>query len=82
MTRTALELIGQSGLGYSFDPLTEDGKEHRFSVSAKLLVYVTTGLFTQNLFLVIDVFAFQTRGDENQLLAFRGPPIRWANRPG
>ncbi|KAJ3512933.1 hypothetical protein NMY22_g15191 [Coprinellus aureogranulatus] len=39
MTRTALELIGQSGLGYSFDPLTENGKEHRFSVSAKLLVY-------------------------------------------
>ncbi|KAJ3513699.1 hypothetical protein NMY22_g14961 [Coprinellus aureogranulatus] len=38
MTRTALELIGQSGLGYSFDPLTENGKEHRFSVSAKLLV--------------------------------------------
>ncbi|KAI0822979.1 cytochrome P450 [Trametes gibbosa] len=24
MSRTALELIGQSGLGYSFDPLTED----------------------------------------------------------
>ncbi|TEB32626.1 cytochrome P450 [Coprinellus micaceus] len=40
MTRTALELIGQSGLGYSFDPLTENGKEHRFSVSAKLLVAV------------------------------------------
>jgi len=24
VTRTALELIGQSGLGYSFDPLTEN----------------------------------------------------------
>lgn len=24
MGRTALELIGQGGLGYSFDPLTED----------------------------------------------------------
>ena len=26
MTRTALELIGQGGLGYSFDPLTEDAR--------------------------------------------------------
>lgn len=24
MGRAALELIGQSGIGYSFDPLTED----------------------------------------------------------
>lgn len=24
MARTALELIGQAGLGHSFDPLTED----------------------------------------------------------
>lgn len=23
MTRTALEIVGQAGLGYSFDPLTE-----------------------------------------------------------
>ncbi|KAF8198596.1 cytochrome P450 [Pholiota molesta] len=28
MTRTALELIGQSGLGYSFDGLTEDSVPH------------------------------------------------------
>ena len=40
MTRTALELIGQSGLGYSFDPLTEDGDKHIFSKSVKELVYV------------------------------------------
>jgi hypothetical protein len=39
MTRTALELIGQSGLGYSFEPLTEDGKDHIFSKSVKELVY-------------------------------------------
>ncbi|KAF5323100.1 hypothetical protein D9611_009211 [Ephemerocybe angulata] len=38
MTRTALELVGQSGLGYSFDPLTEDGKEHPFSISLKQLI--------------------------------------------
>jgi hypothetical protein len=40
MTRTALELIGQSGLGYSFDPLTEDGNDHIFTKSVKELVYV------------------------------------------
>ena len=40
MSRTALELIGQSGLGYSFDPLTEDSNQHIFSKSAKELVYV------------------------------------------
>ncbi|KAF8968283.1 cytochrome P450 [Flammula alnicola] len=38
MTRTALELIGQSGLGYSFDPLTEDAVPHPFSEAAKNLV--------------------------------------------
>ena len=40
MTRTAFELIGQSGFGHSFDPLTEDGNQHIFSKSAKELVYV------------------------------------------
>ncbi|KAF8199601.1 cytochrome P450 [Pholiota molesta] len=38
MTRTALELIAQSGLGYSFDPLTEDAVPHPFSTSVKELV--------------------------------------------
>ncbi|KAF8971842.1 cytochrome P450 [Flammula alnicola] len=38
MTRTALELIGQSGLGYSFDPLTEDAVPHPYSEAAKNLV--------------------------------------------
>ena len=40
MTRTALELIGQSGYGYSFDSLTEDRNDHIFSKSVKELVYV------------------------------------------
>ena len=40
MTRTAFELIGQSGFGYSFDPLTEDGNQHIFSKSSKELMYV------------------------------------------
>ncbi|KAF8955779.1 cytochrome P450 [Flammula alnicola] len=38
MARTALELIGQSGLGYSFDSLTEDAAPHPFSEALKNLV--------------------------------------------
>ena len=38
MARTALELIGQSGLGYSFDSLTEDATPHPYSDSVKKLV--------------------------------------------
>lgn len=38
MNRTALELVGQSGLGYSFDTLEEDAATHRYSTSAKQLV--------------------------------------------
>ena len=40
MTRTALEIIGQSGLGYSFDPLTEDGVPHSYTTTASQLAYV------------------------------------------
>lgn len=38
MTRTALELIGQSGMGYSFDSLKEGG-DGAYSRSVKRLVY-------------------------------------------
>ena len=38
MGRTALELIGQGGLGYSFDPLTED-KADEFAESLKGFLY-------------------------------------------
>ena len=31
MSRTALELIGQSGLGHSFDPLTEDAETNYYT---------------------------------------------------
>ena len=40
MSRTALELIGQGGLGYSFDPLTENIK-NEFGDALKRLLYVT-----------------------------------------
>jgi len=39
MGRTALELIGQGGLGYSFDPLTED-KENAYGNALKSLTPV------------------------------------------
>lgn len=34
-TRTALELIGQSGMGYSFDTLEDDNDYHPYSRSVK-----------------------------------------------
>ena len=37
--RTALELVGQGGLGYSFDPLTED-KPNAYANAVKMFVYV------------------------------------------
>lgn len=37
MGRTALELIGQGGLGYSFDPLTEETSDE-FTAAVKALV--------------------------------------------
>lgn len=39
MSRTALELVGQGGLGYSFDPLVEP-KPNVFSDAIKSFVYV------------------------------------------
>ncbi|THU78937.1 cytochrome P450 [Dendrothele bispora CBS 962.96] len=38
MSRTALELIGQSGLGYSFDTLTDDAIAHPYTGIVKQLV--------------------------------------------
>ncbi|KAF9002246.1 cytochrome P450 [Cyathus striatus] len=42
MSRLALELIGQSGLGYSFDQLTGNGEQHPYYVAAKQLVPVSS----------------------------------------
>jgi len=38
MTRCALELIGQSGLGYSFDTLAENSVPHRYVDAARQLI--------------------------------------------
>ncbi|KAF9528231.1 cytochrome P450 [Crepidotus variabilis] len=40
MSRLALELVGQCGLGYSFDDLIEDGASHPFCISSKRLTPV------------------------------------------
>jgi hypothetical protein len=50
MTRTAPEIISQSGLGTSFDPISEDHVEHLYIVSIKLLVYVTLKLPNLDMF--------------------------------
>ena len=39
-TRLALELIGQSGLGRSFDDLTEGSMPHPYALAAKTLTFV------------------------------------------
>ncbi|KAG6900223.1 hypothetical protein C0993_001292 [Termitomyces sp. T159_Od127] len=44
MTRAALEMIGQSGFGYTFDPLVEDATPHPFSQAAKAFSPATAEL--------------------------------------
>ena len=41
MGRTALELVGQGVLGYSFDPLLEDSKD-KYTEAVKSFVYVAS----------------------------------------
>ncbi|KAF9482535.1 cytochrome P450 [Pholiota conissans] len=52
MTRTALELIGQSGLGYSFDDLKEETVPHPFCLAAKALIPTLSKLRFVNTFLL------------------------------
>ena len=40
MGRTALELMGQAGLGYSFDPMTEETDEGTDSFGTALKSFV------------------------------------------
>ncbi|KAJ3775024.1 cytochrome P450 [Lentinula raphanica] len=44
MARTALELIGQSGFGYSFDEMIDDVPKHEYSVIVKNFVPTLTQL--------------------------------------
>ncbi|KXN82785.1 Cytochrome P450 3A16 [Leucoagaricus sp. SymC.cos] len=45
MSRTALELIGQSGMGYSFDALTDDEAHHIYAKSMKEFNSLNSGSF-------------------------------------
>lgn len=45
IARTALELIFQSGLGYSIDSLSDDSDLHPYSLAAKQLTYVAFFFF-------------------------------------
>lgn len=40
LTRTSLELIGQSGLGYSFDSLAVDSPKNEYAETIKNLMYL------------------------------------------
>ncbi|KAJ3504638.1 hypothetical protein NLJ89_g7834 [Agrocybe chaxingu] len=52
MTRTALELIGQSGFGFSFDPLTEDSITHPYSEAAKRVVPLVFKMYISRTYLL------------------------------
>ncbi|KAI3616186.1 cytochrome p450 [Moniliophthora roreri] len=45
MSRTALELVGQSGLGYSFDTLTDEEYAHPYTKALKGLLTMTAVTF-------------------------------------
>ena len=42
MERAALELIGQAGMGHSFDPLTANTEPDEYTKAAKTYLYVTS----------------------------------------
>ncbi|THU92957.1 cytochrome P450 [Dendrothele bispora CBS 962.96] len=44
MGRAALEIVGQSGLGYSFDPMTEDAAPHKYVEDMKGLMPIISRL--------------------------------------
>ncbi|KAG6909968.1 hypothetical protein DXG01_014237 [Tephrocybe rancida] len=52
MGRAALEMIGQSGLGYTFDPLVEGATPHPFSEAAKAISPATSKLLFQREYLL------------------------------
>ncbi|THU97782.1 cytochrome P450 [Dendrothele bispora CBS 962.96] len=52
LSRAALEFIGRSGLGYSFDPLTNDMSEHEYTRNLKELVHLSTPLMPVRLYVL------------------------------
>ncbi|KAG6864977.1 hypothetical protein C0991_005846 [Blastosporella zonata] len=58
MGRTALELIGKSGLGYSFDPLVEGAMPHPFSEAAKAFIPTVAKTFIEQEYLLPIIVKF------------------------
>ncbi|KAJ2915621.1 hypothetical protein MD484_g4782, partial [Candolleomyces efflorescens] len=58
LTRTAFEIVAQSGFGTSFDPITESHPEHRYVQSTKLLGPVTGGLVLFRLYILPLIYEY------------------------
>lgn len=58
MTRTALELVGQGGLGHSFDSLDSDGL-NPFAEELKALMYVLVMTSYVSFFMLSEFFLAQ-----------------------
>ena len=54
MARTALELIGQGGLGYSFDPLTSDRHDVLGEALRNFMCYISTPVLAPHLASSVD----------------------------
>lgn len=61
MTRAALEMIGRSGLGYSFEPLAEGAEPHPYSKAVKDLVPLTGTLRFQRMYLLPTLYKIGSR---------------------
>ncbi|KAJ2931689.1 hypothetical protein H1R20_g5421, partial [Candolleomyces eurysporus] len=62
MTRAALEIVAQSGLGTSFSPVTEEHPEHSFITAVKELGPLMTVLLLPRLLVVPPVFKYNLGG--------------------
>ncbi|KAG6844218.1 hypothetical protein H0H87_008764 [Tephrocybe sp. NHM501043] len=60
MSRAALEMIGQSGLGYSFDSLVEGAMPHPFSEAAKAFIPAVTKTFIEQEYILPIIVKFTT----------------------
>ncbi|KAL0567219.1 hypothetical protein V5O48_014777 [Marasmius crinis-equi] len=52
-SRTALELIGQAGLGYSFDPLTDEQHAHPYAAAIKELIPLQARMTWARVYIVV-----------------------------
>ncbi|KAF8633081.1 hypothetical protein AX15_001529 [Amanita polypyramis BW_CC] len=75
LSRTALELIGTSGFGYSFDSLDEGIIPHPYSISIKELIPAAFSFVFQRMYIVpvlAKLFSMKTRRQVVNLLPSKG----------